>query len=148
MARTWTCQAVRGGVRCGHVNPRTRTYCGAPGCTGRKRASRSTADAAVALRDVSYAEAVRINGGEHCGICGRTPPDEVPRLVRDHDHATRECRGVLCDYDNRLLNARLTLTWMRRALPYLERHEARRAGSGAMVGGVPEREGEAKVMDG
>lgn len=35
-----------------------------------------------------------------CGICGESSEDR--RIVMDHDHKTSWCRGLLCDYHNRV----------------------------------------------
>lgn len=76
----------------------------------------------MAALDVPYEEYVYINGGEHCGICGR-PPKPGRRLNRDHDHANGMPRGLLCWIDNKFLRRGMTIDWMRRAIAYLERAE-------------------------
>jgi hypothetical protein len=80
----------------------------------------------MAALDLSYEHYIEINGGvEVCGICGCGPKDGR-RLNRDHDHVTGEPRGLLCWLDNKFLRRGMTVEWMRRAIEYLERAEARR----------------------
>ena len=50
-----------------------------------------------------YNALVTLQGGEFCLICGAGPG--AKRLNIDHDHATDEIRGLLCDKCNRLLGA-------------------------------------------
>lgn len=38
--------------------------------------------------------------GGGCAICGKTPEAEGKSLAVDHNHETREIRGVLCSYCN------------------------------------------------
>jgi hypothetical protein len=77
------------------------------------------------LRDLSYEECVRINGGEHCGICGAGPVSK--RLQRDHEHKGKGAlRGLLCYRCNIALPDYVTLEWMYTAVKYLERFEQRR----------------------
>lgn len=73
----------------------------------------------VAL-DLTYEDYIRLNGGEHCGICtrGRTGGR---RLDRDHDHGTGTARGLLCSRCNRALPSWVTAEWLRAAIAYLER---------------------------
>lgn len=74
-----------------------------------------------------YEEYIVINGGEFCGVCGRTRdelPDPSRRLDRDHEHkADGLPRGLLCRECNRKLKAWITLEWARRVVAYLERAE-------------------------
>lgn len=80
----------------------------------------------MAALDLPYEHYIEINGGEHCGICGAArSPDR--RLQRDHDHrGPGHPRGLLCFACNRWLRGFMTIDWMRRAIAYLERAEARR----------------------
>lgn len=64
--------------------------------------------------------------GEQCGICGYEPEDGK-KLHRDHEHGSRRCRGLLCFKCNVALKSRHTLDWLRKAVIYLERFEARLA---------------------
>jgi hypothetical protein len=73
----------------------------------------------VAL-DLSYEAYVELNGGEHCGICGR-PPAPARRHDRDHDHATGLPRGLLCPVCNQRLARRVTEDWLAAAVAYLKR---------------------------
>lgn len=99
------------------------------------------------LRDLSYEECIRINGGEHCGICGCGPGTK--RLHRDHEHAgTGEFRGLLCFRHNIVLRDYMTLDLLRRAVAYLERFEQRRgAGKDGNSGeGTEEAQHEAQAV--
>lgn len=74
----------------------------------------------MAALQASYEEYAAINGGNHCGICGREPPEV--KLQRDHEHkGSGTARGLLCIACNYRLTERLTLEWMRSAIKYLER---------------------------
>lgn len=46
-----------------------------------------------------YNEMLEAQGGG-CGICGKTPEEEGKALAVDHNHETREIRGILCQYCN------------------------------------------------
>jgi hypothetical protein len=120
MAKSWTCQRSAGGVRCAAVNPARKRKCVA---CGKERPARKR-PAHMAALDLPYEHYVAINGGEFCGICGCGPKDGR-RLNRDHDHVTGEARGLLCWIDNKFLRRGMTTDWMRRAIAYLERAEAR-----------------------
>lgn len=62
------------------------------------------------------------NGG--CAICGSTE-----KLVIDHDHDTTEVRGILCQgCNNGLGRFGDSLTQVRKAFEYLERHYERGGG--------------------
>jgi hypothetical protein len=77
---------------------------------------------------LSYEYYVALNGGEHCGICGREPKPGGRRLDRDHSHeGVGVPRGLLCPRCNRLLHRFVTPEWLRAAMAYLERVETRRA---------------------
>jgi hypothetical protein len=69
----------------------------------------------------SYEEFIALNGGEHCGICGRRRKEGGRRLHRDHDHRSRKPRGLLCFRDNAALRYYMTVEWLRAAADYLER---------------------------
>ncbi|MGH8525107.1 MAG: endonuclease domain-containing protein [Gammaproteobacteria bacterium] len=75
----------------------------------------------MAALDLTYEQYVEINGGEHCGICGKEPDGR--RLDRDHDHKTGRPRGLLCWACNRQLRTWATVEWLRSAAMYLERLE-------------------------
>jgi hypothetical protein len=80
----------------------------------------------MAALDISYEDYIELNGGERCGICGRGRSPER-RLQRDHDHRGEGlARGLLCFACNRWLRGFMTIEWMRAAIAYLERAEARR----------------------
>lgn len=119
MTRTWTCQRVTGGEKCGMVNPARFQIC--QDCK-KKRAPRKR-PAHMAALDLSYEEYIALNGGEHCAICGRGP-SATRRLDRDHCHRSGRARGLLCFSCNRALNDRVTPAWLRSAADYLERTAA------------------------
>lgn len=75
----------------------------------------------MAALELSYDEYVKLNGGEHCGICGSRQKKDGPRLHRDHDHRLGKPRGLLCFPCNSALRPYMTAEWVRRALEYLER---------------------------
>lgn len=115
---TWTCKRVIDGTRCGTVNGwrlRKCTACAKP----RPQRQRP---AHMAALDLPYEAYISINGGEHCGICGKRPDGR--RLDRDHDHKTGRPRGLLCWACNRQLRTWATVEWLERAAVYLRRAEA------------------------
>jgi hypothetical protein len=78
----------------------------------------------MAALDLTYEQYVEINGGEHCGICGKTRdqlPDPTRKLDRDHDHITHEPRGLLCRTHNRQVKRYMTVEWVEAVLEYLSR---------------------------
>lgn len=121
--KTWTCQRVTSGVKCGHVNAARKRNCGH--CQKPRPARKRPAHmSALAL---PYAYYVEINGGERCGICG-APASPNRKLDRDHEHkGVGFARGLLCWSCNRQLKHTSTVTWLRAAADYLERAEDRRA---------------------
>jgi hypothetical protein len=77
----------------------------------------------MAALDLPYSHYVEINGGEHCGICGRKP-SAGQRFHRDHEHkGDGAARGVLCFPCNLQLKHTSTIQWLRSAADYLERAE-------------------------
>lgn len=130
MAKTWTCQRSIDGARCARVNPaikRNCTSCGKPR-PARKRPAHEAA------RDLPYEFYVEINGGsESCGICGRERKPER-RHHRHHEHKGDGFPlGILCHVCNRVIGHRLmmasggdVLGWLRDAVAFYERAEARR----------------------
>lgn len=70
--------------------------------------------------DIPYEEYIKLNGGEHCGICG-DPPKPGKKLQRDHDHRTSQPRGLLCFKDNLQLPPWVTPEWLEKAAAYLRR---------------------------
>ena len=118
-ARTWTCRRVTAGVPCGRVNGSRKRKCGR---CGKPRPARKR-PAHMAALDLSYEHYVELNGGEHCGICGK-PPSPGRRLDRDHEHSgAGRPRGLLCWSCNRQLRTWATVEWLRAAAAYLERIE-------------------------
>lgn len=77
----------------------------------------------MAALDVEYAEYVKLNGGDFCGIC-KTPRPASRRLDRDHDHNTGKPRGLLCHRCNRQLPRWITAKWLYAAIAYLGRSTA------------------------
>jgi hypothetical protein len=74
--------------------------------------------AALAL---SYEDYVALNGGEHCGICGK-PRSPTRRHHRDHEHKGNGTpRGILCWRCNNALPDWVTVEWLRAAVAYVER---------------------------
>lgn len=118
MPKTWTCQRVTAGKKCGHVNVAPHKIC--RGC-GKTRPARKRPAHIVALK-LPYEEYVRISDGkDQCFICGRTQKEGGRRLHRDHDHRTGKPRGILCFPCNAALRTYMTPQWLRRAAYYLER---------------------------
>lgn len=109
MARVWTC------AKCGTPWPRTKQKCSC----GRKRPAPRKAAHLRVLEELPYEWWVD-RFGETCGICGR-PPKDGRKLHRDHDHRTREPRGLLCYPCNSALRSYMTAEWLEKALAYLER---------------------------
>lgn len=115
-AKGWTCQRQTNGKVCKHHNlPRTRkcVRCGKarpPKCQPAHRSA----------LNLTYDEYIIINGGEHCGICGRKP-SKNRKLDRDHDHHTHLPRGLLCSRCNRALPSWVTIDWLERAILYLRK---------------------------
>ena len=118
MSRQWICRRQLAGLQCGGINgarARKCHTCGKPRATRRKPAH------LIAL-DTGYDAYVLLNGGEHCGICGKSPQSR--RLDRDHDHHTGQPRGLLCHRCNRALPSWITPAWLRAAADYLARAAA------------------------
>jgi hypothetical protein len=118
VTRVWTCRRVKNGVRCGAVNPRIRQKCMT--CGGPRPAPRKPKHM-QALED-AYEAFIELNGGEHCGICGRAPSANR-RLDRDHCHKSGAARGLLCAKCNQTLRGHVTVEWLVAAAAYLRRAE-------------------------
>lgn len=112
--RTWTCQRISRGVKCGTKNPRRKKLCAR---CGKARPARKVVGHKAILGEMPYEEWVELFG-ERCGICGRAPTARR-RLDRDHDHKSGEARGLLCARCNRALPSWVTVEWLRKAIIYL-----------------------------
>lgn len=122
MKGQWTCTRVEHKIRCGHKNPNRKQKCA---WCGKRRTPRKKPAHMRAL-DLSYEQYIELNGGEHCGICGR-PPWSGRKLDRDHEHkANGFARGLLCWSCNRQLRTWATEEWLLNAAAYLRRAESRR----------------------
>lgn len=125
MVRVWTCQRVKAGKKCSHVNPRRLQICTACG----KRRPKTKKPAHMAALKLTYEQYIKLNGGERCGICG-APPKSARRLNRDHEHiGNGRPRGLLCAKCNRFLvqtryGLVVTSEWLRAAADYLDRAES------------------------
>jgi hypothetical protein len=113
----WTCQRVSGGQKCRHVNGgrlRKCAQCGKPRPARRRPAH-------TAALELPYEHYLKINGGPHCGICGKVPAPGQ-RFHRDHEHKfDGRPRGLLCFPCNLQLKHTSTPEWLRAAAAYLER---------------------------
>lgn len=114
-------RSTRNRCKCGflydtdeHRHRRKCADCGAP------RVPKSKPKHAAAL-ELPYEEYVRINGGEHCGICGAVRRPGQKRFHRDHDHRTGKPRGIACFPCNAALRPYMTEEWLANALEYLRR---------------------------
>ena len=116
----WTCQRQTKGQKCRKQNRNSYRICRA---CGKKRPPRKR-PAHMAALDVDYAFFVELNGGDHCGICGKQRGEYARRFDRDHCHKTGTRRGLLCHSCNRTLGRHVDLDWLRKAYDYLERTAA------------------------
>jgi Recombination endonuclease VII len=115
--RTWRCQSVTAGVKCGRDNPRTKGKCEREGCKGRR--PKRVRPAHMAVLDIPYEVWVQRFGGR-CGICG-APPPPGKRLYREHGHeGDGTMRGLACFQCNRKLGNK-DEKWLRAAADYLAR---------------------------
>jgi hypothetical protein len=131
---TWTCHKTTDGEKCETKNPRRLKKC--TGC-GKSRPPVKRKAHEEVLRTLPYDKAVKINGGEFCGICGREPKPGR-RLHRDHDHRTGEFRGLLCFHDNSALRPYMTLEWCLKAVAYLQRAATYKDVAALYSGEVPD----------
>jgi hypothetical protein len=103
---------------------------------GKKRPATKKPDHAKAL-DLDYEGFILLNGGEHCGICGKTRDEGAKKLDRDHAWVgpiKGRPRGLLCHSCNRTLSRRMEIAanqmglvnWLRAAADYIERAEQRK----------------------
>lgn len=118
----WTCQRSSGGVKCRASNPNRLQKCAR---CGKRRPDRKR-PAHLSALNLPYEYFVEVNGGEHCGICGKVP-EPGKKLHRDHEHVgVGFARGVLCFPCNLQLKHSSSVAWLRAAADYLERAEQRR----------------------
>lgn len=116
----WKCQRQSGGVKCGASNPTRVRKC--QKCLKPRPPRKRPAH--MSALDVAYTHYVTVNGGEHCGICGK-PPEPGKRHHRDHEHkGVGKPRGILCFRCNAALRPYMDLAWVRAAAEYLQRTEA------------------------
>lgn len=117
----WICRRVSKGKACGTTNlPRSRVC---KRCGKNRPPKRIPAHRAV-LRELSYEDYIRINGGEFCWIhkaLNRPEPKRTRRLHRDHDHTTGRPRGLLCAQCNRAIKNWMDAEWMDATAMYLRK---------------------------
>ena len=147
--RTWKCQAVRAGVKCGHDNPKLKQLCEVDGCRGRRPKASRPAHMAVMDR-VTYEDLVAVMG-ERCWICGQPRDPAKNRLHREHAHAgDGVMRGLACWPCNDRLPDRVTPEWLRAAAVYMERGDWQHPDWDGPLLGIPRDElvnvGEASVL--
>lgn len=117
--KTWTCKRVRDKAKCGHRNPALKRRCwkcGAP------RPPKRQARHMAVLRGLNFDDFVQVNGGEHCGVCGKTAKVDgsALKLYRDHEHKNLgRPRGLLCFNCNKRLDYLVTAEWCDAAAAYL-----------------------------
>jgi hypothetical protein len=78
--------------------------------------------------ELDYDAYIRLNGGEHCGICGNLRKEDGRRLHRDHWHKgplAGQPRGLLCHRCNRVIWPWVDRDWFLLAIAYFRRSEAR-----------------------
>ena len=127
----WACTRQSKGIKCNTLNPIRAQKCSS---CGKPKPKPSRPKHMAALNE-SYEHYLEINGGEHCGMCGR-PPTPGRRLDRDHDHVGLGFpRGLLCVDCNRHLGHWYTLERVEAMLAYLRRHRDRMAESANLTDG-------------
>lgn len=118
----WTCQRVDHGSKCRHLNPNRQSRCSR---CGKRRPARKSPAHLSALK-LPYEYYVQINGGEHCGVCGKRP-GATRKLDKDHEHVgVGRPRGLLCWRHNKALEMfsddpvllRAAADYLERAGPY------------------------------
>jgi hypothetical protein len=66
-----------------------------------------------------YDDVLELQGG-HCALCP-TPPKDGRRMDTDHNHATLEVRGLLCQRCNRFgVKDWMTKEWAENLVAYLD----------------------------
>lgn len=69
-----------------------------------------------------YDQLLERQGGT-CAICLKTPDENGQALAVDHDHKSREIRGLLCRYCNhRVVGRNRDGELLRKVADYVERH--------------------------
>lgn len=58
-----------------------------------------------------------------CAICGKHESEFKRKLHVDHNHKSKQVRGLLCFMCNRFRVGRLTLEWAKKVYEYLAKHE-------------------------
>lgn len=69
------------------------------------------------LSEAQYDKMLARQGGT-CALCGRPP--KTRRLHVEHNHKTKQVRGLTCHFCNRQIIARNTLQTARRLVAYLD----------------------------
>lgn len=124
----WACTRTTKGVKCATLNDIRAKKCKT---CGKPRPQVKKPKHLTALNQ-TYKHYIDINGGEFCGICGKTPMDTNDpsrKLDRDHLHdvlGLGEARGLLCRGDNMKLRYDHTIEWLWSAWRYMVRHELRK----------------------
>ncbi len=77
----------------------------------------------LGVTDEQYEEMLDEQGGV-CALCGQPP--KTRRLHVDHDHRTKQVRGLLCYRCNRALPTYVTPAWLQHASLYLAAWEGQR----------------------
>jgi hypothetical protein len=122
-ARGWSCTRTAKGVKCNTLNKAGTRKCSV---CGKPRPAKRAPKHMAALNE-TYEHYIEINGGEHCGICGRGP-ELTRKLDRDHSHDAMSLgtpRGLLCRGCNMRLSYQLTEEWLEAALAYVRRARER-----------------------
>ncbi len=97
---------------------------GSPKRRTEEELARSRASSALRIRygiDIDDYEALLAHQGGVCAGCMKPPPKSGRRLHVDHDHKTKQVRGILCwQCNNSILRRGITSTVLRRLADYLD----------------------------
>lgn len=114
---TWLCRRQRDGRKCGHRNDGMKQKCVV--CGGPRPARRKPGHMQALL--LPYETYIEISGGDRCCICLRERTEGDRKFDRDHDHLTKQPRGLLCFKCNMALPRWMTPEWLDAAAEYLRR---------------------------